>query len=400
MNETPAEAPPGLFLAALAGLCIALLGFNTLPLLLGAAIDALALSPAQGGLLGTFEIGAMATVTLSISPFMKRVPLRRVALSCGSLVALAQVGSMWAPSFEALAALRLLSGAAAGAVYASVNSAVAGSSNPDRLYARIVFASALIAAALFVVMPIAAERWSLAGAFGTLAVTAVLCVPFTRNLPLRASDTGSTPGADAQDEPSLILRPSSLLVLAAAFILAMGEGGLWAFMERIGLGVGLSSEEIGLVLGATTVGGTSGAALAAVIGTRFGRTLPILASLLLIGVSGFVISRAEAPTTYIAAQLAYNTLYLFSTPYLLGTAAALDRAGRVAAALAGAVMIGGAVGPGVGGVLAGEANYALLGTCILAATVLACAMIAPLTLEIDKHAQIEELPPRRAQPAP
>jgi MFS family permease len=95
----------------------------------------------------------------------------------------------------------------------------------------------------------------------------------------------------------------------------------------------MSTDSIGLTLGVATIAGISGGALAARVGTRFGRTVPVLSGLALLGLSGAAVAVSHNAAQFVSAQIAFACAFLLATPYLMGTAAALDLQGRVAALL-------------------------------------------------------------------
>jgi hypothetical protein len=74
---------------------------------------------------------------------------------------------------------------------------------------------------------------------------------------------------------------------------------------------------------------------------------------------------------YFAAVTAKNFSFFFLVPYLLGTAAALDPAGRLAAASAGPFLLGVGLGPVAAGGLVGAWGYPALGWVGLTSATLA-----------------------------
>jgi predicted MFS family arabinose efflux permease len=369
-----------------------LLGFNTLPLLVGAVIDGLGLDARQAGLLGSVEIGAMAAASLLLAPRVGAIPRRRVAIASAAVVIGAHVLSAIPADFALLLSLRLLAGLGEGCIYAIANAVIASSVDPDRLYARVTLVGALAVAALFVAIPYAIEPFAHRGAFGSLAAVALFCVPLLLWLPR------SRAGVTRIENPNgVLLRGPSLAVLASAFVLSVGEGAIWAFVERIGGHVGLSIDEVGVVLAITTVAGVSGAGLAAWLGTRFGRTIPLSLGITAIGAASVVLGYAAIPAAYVGAELAYNTAYLFVTPFLLGTAAAVDARGRVAAATGGMVLVGGALGPAVGGAVVAWGSYPPLGWLVVVCCALAISLILPTTFALDRGEEYAERVALRGQ---
>jgi MFS family permease len=75
---------------------------------------------------------------------------------------------------------------------------------------------------------------------------------------------------------------------------------------------------------------------------------------------------------------------VFQWIYLQGLAAAMDPAGRVAAMLAGSILVGGALGPAVGGQLAAWGGYPAIGGFALAAAALALILVMPVARRVER----------------
>ena len=348
---------------ACAAISIGTLTANVLPMMLGALVDARGFDEGSVGWLGTLELGCMAGSAIAVAPLLGRLSLRRLVVAASVVVLAVQLLCIGVSGFEALLALRVAAGAASGVVYASANASIARTANPERSYAVLMIALALIAAVILGILPVPIERWGVAGLFASLSGVTLLFLPFLVWLPegQREGTVSTPPGASV----AILLLGTSLCVIAANFFVAVGSGGLWAFTERIALTTGLDREGIGLVLGATTIIAIVGAGAAAWLGTRWGRTLPAISSIAALGALGLWITLTRSPGEYAAAQFAYSTIYVFAAPYFLGVAAALDPVGRLPAAVSGATLVGGATGPVLAGQMVSGEGFALLGVGVL-----------------------------------
>ncbi len=124
--------PRTLLWAAAGAVVVGLLGFNTLPLLVGAVMDGLGFDERQAGLLGSMEIGAMAAASLLLAPRVDVLSQRRVALVSVAVVAGAHLLSAFADGFALLMGVRLVAGIGEGCIYATANAVIAGSRDPAR----------------------------------------------------------------------------------------------------------------------------------------------------------------------------------------------------------------------------------------------------------------------------
>jgi predicted MFS family arabinose efflux permease len=358
---------------------VGLVGANLQPMLLGAIIDGLGLSPGEAGFAGSVELGAMAVVTLLLAPRVASLSRSRLALMGAVVTVLGYAFSAAATSFEALLVARLFTGLGEGAVLAAGNAAAASSSDPDRLWAFVVVFGGLVAALIMGTIPLAIGPWKQVGGFVVVAVFCLLCLPGMRLLPPAPAATVAA-ASSALPHPGL-----GVLTLLAILLAQIGESGLWAFSERLGLQVELSAEAIGLVLGGATLAGVGGAAAAAVLSTRSGRVGPLAVGILVTTVARCAVVYATTPAVYVASQLVWGISYLFVLPYFLGTVAALDRFGRWSAAAGGAMSIGVAIGPGVAGWLASDAGYGALGVLMAATGLASLLLVVPVALVMDRR---------------
>jgi predicted MFS family arabinose efflux permease len=285
--------------------------------------------------------------------------------------------SALAGSFPVLVLARIAAGLGEGATIAAANSAAASSRDPDRLFAEVNVLAGLVAAAILVALPQAIEPWGHSGGFGAIVGISILCVPFLFWLPILPESAAASRGL-------LGRRLMGITTLASMFLFSVGQGAIWAFSERIGITIGFSREEVGLALGVTTLMGLAGGVIAAVVGTRGGRPMLLTVGLGANVVSTWMVVIAGSSGLYLAGLLAWGIAFFFALPYLLGTAAALDPLGRWTAAAAGISAVGVAVGPGVAGLMVGDAGYPALGGFVIACGLGAAVLILPVARAVDR----------------
>jgi hypothetical protein len=165
--------------------------------------------------------------------------------------------------------------------------------------------------------------------------------------------------------------------LGGVILFGIGQGALWAFTERIGVNVGLSPEAVGIALAATELAGLSGAAFAWWLGTRLGRMGPLLIGIGASAFSTWLLVHTSSVFGYWIILLVWAIAYFFTVPYLIGTAAALDRFGRWSGAALGLSMGGVALGPGAAGFAIASWGYAALGSLVVVSGAAAIVLILP-----------------------
>jgi len=351
----PGRDPDGLLLAVVAATGIALLGSSTMPLVVGSLMDGLGIDEGEAGLIGSVELTGVAISSLLLAPSVARLSRRTLALVGGGIVAAGYLLSAEVDAFQTLLGSRLLLGLGAGAILAAGNAAIACSRNPDALYARVSIVGGLAAAALLAMLPLVLGSWGYRGGFLFLGALVAVVLPLAGRLP-------AAPGGEAGRIALGAPHPRLAIPLLLAFLLeSTSESAIWAFSERIGKEAGLDAERVGLVLGAATVAGLLGAGLALLLGKRYGRFPPIAFGLAVGAAGRLAMVTAQVPAVYSVTQVVLGMTFFFILPFLMGTAAELDRSGRWSAAAAGAMAIGAAAGPGLAGWLADGWGYPALG---------------------------------------
>ncbi len=322
----------------------------------------------------------IAIITLVISPKMGSWPLRRIAYIGAFIAIMAHTLSALVSGIPLLITMRLMAGIGGGLLLATGNAAIARANNPDRFAATILFATGATAVLVFNIMPVFIERWQLAGAFGFEALFILLMLPFMRFLPTASKVSTS----DSEQAGGGIPK-----IYAFAFVLVVGlyfarDNAMWAFCLQIGLRTGLSNQEVSTILGISALLGLAGAVLAAIIGVRFGRLLPMLIGLILNTVLSILITQTDHPTVFIVCVLGFNVVVFFTVPYFFGMAAALDPKGRLLAVCGGSLTLGGASGPMIGGFLIERYGYFSLAVFILIAMIIVTIIACTINHEVGK----------------
>lgn len=353
----------------------------TLPLLVGAAVVGLGMDEQAAGLLSSVELVTVALVSFVIAPQMGVWPRRNVALIGAGLAILGHACSTFAPLVLPLVAARILAGFGAGMMVAAGNACIANAENPDRLASLVIVSMCLVQLVTLNLMPVFVERWSYAGAYGFEAVFILLMVPLIFMLPqYRPAPDG--PESHRRGFPV----GAAIAIAVIVGLFSAREAALWAFSQPIGVRTGLSNQQVGTVLGITGALGILGAVTAAVLGTRYGRMKPMIVGLFMNAVLSFWISQTNDPVVFSIVEIVYHAFLFFTTPYLFGMAAELDGLGRLVAVAGGSILLGGALGPAIGGLLISWQGYTAIGGFILLAMVVVTTLAWRLQRHLDQGA--------------
>ncbi|MEN7536727.1 MFS transporter [Aurantiacibacter flavus] len=205
-------------------------------------------------------------------------------------------------------------------------------------------------------MPTILDTVGLDAVFYGWAVICLAAIAAARQLPDHASIVGQ--GDALQSEMSSGRAPWSAIVLTLAGILVynVSVGVAWANLFLIGIDAGLDEQPIAdalLICQFTAVGGALGAVW---FSERVGNFWPVLIGLL--GGAGAIALTLGMPdyTAFLVALIAFNTLWNFAMPFILGLAASLTPSGRLMSAAIAFQMLGLAFGPLAASELLGETS--------------------------------------------
>ena len=374
MTAGTQRIPVKLLLGIGFGMFLGVLSANSIPVLIGALIDGLAVNEAEVGLLGTVELLAVALGALAATPMAGKVSNRRLAVFGCLLAITAQFLSAAAGSLYLLAGLRIIAGAGLGLAYAAAAMAAAATANPDRVLGYSVTAGLL---AIVVLLPgfamvVAAAGYK--GGYVALGLLVIFLLPVMGWL-----DRGQARPAGPGTAPTLPARSLAGLLLCIA-LFNIGSGAIWSFSERIGRQAGLTLEEAGFIIATGAFSGVAGSLLAAWLGDRWERRRPVILALIMAGLGYMVMSGATDRMSYIAGVNIYWVTYMFLLPLMIGAGAAMDAGGRAATLAAGTISLTFALGPACGGYIAAWFSYGAIGwfscaLCVLAA--LAFILVRP-----------------------
>ncbi len=160
---------------------------------------------------------------------------------------------------------------------------------------------------------------------------------------------------------------TGLLFSWAAF--STGTAVVYVFAERIGKNIQLIPTDVGLVLSSGVFVGVVGTGVAASLSQRLNRRAALVVGLAGSALSCFLIGHATTLVSFVTGIFAYWIFTMFLYCFLLGTAAVLDRSGRLGTLGSGTERLGYAIGAWMGGLLAQHVSYTSTGTFGCAACV-------------------------------
>lgn len=327
--------------------CTAFTSQMAVPLWIGAIIDSFGISAETAGLIAAVEFTTVAVASFAVAPRIHQFSVRMLCTIGLGLLITANASATLLDSVGPLLVCRAVAGLGKGLVISAAFGLAGRSVSPARSFALLNGGYALFSVLTFLVVPLAITASGAAGAFGSLCVATLVGACLLPWVPVGRSDAQQAAGPKVSTETSNI---AGFLALLALVLFVAGSAVVWTFIERLGVGIGLTVTEIGMILSGAAAISIAGPALAYFLDTRAGYKLPVLLGLGVKIVLAVVLGTVSSTVVFIFAAPLFNLSLLFAVPYLQALMSVADRKGRFAAAAGASMTLGAALGSYLGGV--------------------------------------------------
>ena len=360
--------------------------FSLAPFLLGAYVDHLSLSAREASQVLSAEIIGIACANiLAALVWIHRADGRKTAI--GLLVTLATL-NLTCTSIDAygpLLAMRFVIGIVEGSLLALGFGLLGTTIRPDRNFGLLFATSLMIGGINVRALPVFLPETGATGLFANLALYSVAALLTIAWVPSGRVTAGAARAASGSLRGRHMLPVAALVgLLAANYIYFIGQGGVWAFLERWGLQRGLELEAIAGALSLSLFAGVAGGLAAAWLDRRFGRALPLAGAIVAAIAAIGLIRHGGGAVAFGLGACLFIFFNNFGHPYILGLASSIDDSSRLTV-LSGALHTGGqATGPFLVGLVVSDSDFSnalLLGTIILTLTLI---ILLPVMYVADK----------------
>ena len=337
---------------------------------LSAFVDGLGVGRDEAGLIVSANKYGAAAGALIATFLVKNIPWRKTTAILLVLMMLVDIISSQITSAENLIAIRFLHGTIGGVSVGIGLSVIARTLNPDKIFGMLLVVQYSFGSLGIWTVPRLVESFGHMAVFGVLmlfSAMTLLILPFIPNV--REAKSTNNP---------FKINFSFLLVLAliALFLFQASNMGVADYAFELGKDIGLVNTEISNLLTVANIISISGGLFVYVIGTKYGRTIPLFIGVSISAIFTYLLHYSENITMYFIANTVTGIAWAFVIPYILGLCASFDSHGQMAA-LAGFVSkVGLATGPLVGSMfilnygfemILNIATIALIGATILIA---------------------------------
>jgi predicted MFS family arabinose efflux permease len=309
---------------------------------LSAFVDGLGVGRDEAGLIVSANKYGAAAGALIATFLVKNIPWRKSAAVLIVLMMIVDIISSQITSADNLIAIRFLHGTIGGISVGIGLSVIARTINPDKIFGMLLVVQYSFGSVGIWTVPRLVESFGHMAVFGVLmlfSLMTLLILPFIPNV--REAKSTNNP---------FKINFSFLLVLAlgALFLFQASNMGVADYAFELGKDIGLVNTEISNLLTVANIISISGGLLVYVIGTKYGRTIPLFLGVTVSAIFTFLLHYSENITIYFIANTVTGIAWAFVIPYILGLCASFDSHGQMAA-LAGFVSKAGlATGPLVG----------------------------------------------------
>lgn len=372
-SEGQKVSPGNGMIMALVGLLLSYnLSLNVTPILNGVWASDPGLSPREAGLVISGQIVAMALTMLFLARRLRKLEPSRLAKISILLVGIGHVASALATSLILIFCFFALTGLGIGIQLACLSGLLSQSIRADRTYAIAIMLTSIAVAFLtigYAWLAAAVDRHTLFLALLLVPLVQLgLCKFIPRTEPLLDSDVAE-PYAVGGIPP----------VLFALCFMQMGGMAVWAFTERQGHHLGITTELIGTILAATAISGICGASIAALVAKGHLRRIMAVLGLVGFGAANVGIVIATGWIGYAGAlQLQAFTL-TFTLPFLTAIALEVPDRGQTAIKANGWSMLAGATSPYIAGWLIELQGFGAIAIYCGVAMIISIVAIMPRT---------------------
>ena len=346
-------------------------------------VDLAGLTGAQAGYVASAEMTGYAITVIAMSFLSHRVRWAPMLFACILVQALGNAGCVLSTDATWLAAARFVAGLGAGGMASLAFTAIGMTRDPDRQFGFFIMWILAYGAVGLFGLPSLFGLVGLRG-FHLLALAATLgALPFVRFMPAHG-------GAEAQ--PNRCAAPLAAsgrwAAILSIFVFFLGCGILWAYVSLIGDARGLGLQPVANALSLSQFTGVAGALAAGLVGSRFGRGIPLGLAIVLCAGSTAALSLVDARAALLfgAAVCLFNFAWNVAQPVYLSVASVYDAEGRLVPQMVASQSCGLALGPFVGAEIGGERNIEGLAASVSGLFLLSAVLITLLFVAARRSA--------------
>ena len=246
---------------------------------------------------------------------------------------------------DTLILIRFLHGTIGGLSVGFGLSIIARTYNPDKIFGMLLVVQYSFGSIGIFAVPRMVEAFGNGAVFGALIIFTIMAIsilPFVPNVAKSNNELSSS------NIFNISIGKFLFLALVSLFLFQAANMGVADYAFELGKDIGLENNKISNILTIANIISISGGALVYLIGTKYGRTLPLIIGISTSAIFTFLLHYSDNVSIYFIANTFTGIAWGFTIPYILGLCSTFDIHGQMAA-LAGFISkMGLATGPLIG----------------------------------------------------
>ncbi len=353
---------------------------NIMPAVVSGLKVGLAFTNQQAGFVSSVNLYGAALGALSAVFLIKRINWR--TWSYALLVTLIVIDSacIFIENPNMMIAIRFIHGLTGGLLVGIGFGIISRTSEADKTFGYLLFIQWGLGGLGLMYLPELVPVYGITALFIALitftAVTLVM-MPFIPQYKINQNPSQQLQAPAVQKKPLYCN-------LAAIFLFQAANMGLFAYVIGLGKARGLTIDFMSPALAYASWIALIGAFLVIIIGTKYGRTLPLLASILITALCSWLLHFSDNEQVYLVANVIIGVTWAFALPYMFGICSELDKAGQLAALGGFASKLGLASGPMVGALILTNEQYSTVINAAVFGLILSAIFILKPAKLLDK----------------
>jgi len=359
---------------------------NIMPAVINGLKEGLHFSNQQAGFVSSANLYGAALGALSAVFLIKRINWKSWAYSLLMALIIIDLSCIFIENPTMMILIRAIHGLTGGLLVGIGFAIISRTREADKTFGYLLLIQWGLGGLGIMYLPALVPEYGTSALFislMTFTVVTLFMLPFLPNYSV-------TNSRDEQQQVTEIKRKPLLMNLLTIFLFQAANMGLFAYMISLGKAEGLPLEFMSNSLGIASWVALFGAFLVIVIGTKFGRALPLIFAILLTALCSWLLHFSEIAEVYLITNIIIGVTWAFVLPYLFGICAELDKAGQMAAMGGFASKMGLASGPMVAALLftsdgsgAGNSYALMINLAVIGLIVSAIVVVQPARL-LDK----------------
>jgi MFS transporter, DHA1 family, inner membrane transport protein len=325
---------------------IALLALLTGPLLVSEYIVELGVSESRAGMIMSME---MAGFTLGSAILFGVLGKDWQKITTVSLIFMVIGNGLFllVTNQGAFIIFRFIAGIGEGLLMAMTIQVIALMRNPDRIYGLWTAGQLVFGILGLLLFPTVIALGGLKAVFMIWALLALILFITVKYYPLARTANNVEINSITSGRKFIL----GILGLIGLFIYYSGQTGVWVYMDRLGLSWNLDQETVLNTLFVGLIAGIAGSGVAALLGNKLGRALPLTISMTFSALSIVLLIMFSGANMFVFAVCLFNFGWYLFLPYVSAVIAATDDNGKLLTGLAVTFPASLAIGPAVAAML-------------------------------------------------